>query len=44
MKSFDPNQAQLNSPSYKLAVEDLDFLLSEEMRAIRFALEYQKAE
>jgi hypothetical protein len=44
MKRIDQNHAQLRSPSYKLAVEDLDFLLSEEMRAIRFALEYQKAE
>ncbi|MEZ5924855.1 MAG: LOG family protein [Hyphomicrobiaceae bacterium] len=44
MKSTDANHAQLKSASYKLAVEDLDFLLSEEMRAMRFALEYQKAE
>jgi hypothetical protein len=40
----EANHAQLRSRSYKLAVEDIDFLLSEEMRAIRFALEYQKAE
>ena len=37
-------QAQLASPSYRLAVEDLDFLLRDEVRAVRFALEYQKAE
>ena len=43
-KNISPNNAQLRSKSYKLAVEDTDFLLSEEMRAIRFALEYQKAE
>jgi uncharacterized protein (TIGR00730 family) len=30
--------------SYKLAVEDTEFLLRDEMRAIRFALEYAKAE
>jgi uncharacterized protein (TIGR00730 family) len=40
-----PNQtAQLGSRSYQLAVEDQEFLLRDEMRAIRFALEYSKAE
>lgn len=34
----------LNSHSSLLAVEDTDFLLRDEMRAIRFALEYSKAE
>src|SRR5580765_4450103 len=32
------------SRSYLLAVEDTQFLLRDEMRAIRFALEYEKAE
>lgn len=38
------NSAQRRSPSYRLAVEDPDFLQREELRAIRFALEYDKAE
>ena len=38
------NGAQRRSASYRLAVEDQDFLLRDELRAIRFALEYQKAE
>ena len=38
------NSAQLNSRSYLLPVEDTAFLLRDEMRAIRFALEYGKAE
>jgi uncharacterized protein (TIGR00730 family) len=38
------NTAQRRSPSYKLPVEDVDFLLRDEMRDIRFALEYAKAE
>jgi len=38
------NDAQLRSSSYLLAVEDRDFLLRDEMRSIRFALEYAKAE
>ncbi len=29
-------------PSYKLAVEDTDFLLRDEMRSLRFAMEYAK--
>ncbi len=37
------NPAQRRSAS-KLPVEDLDFLLRDEMRAVRFALEYAKAE
>ena len=32
------------SRSYLLAVEDTEFLLRDEMRAIRFALEYAKAD
>jgi uncharacterized protein (TIGR00730 family) len=38
------SDAQINSPSYRLAVEDQDFLLRDEMRPTRFALEYAKAE
>ena len=41
----DPaNSAQRNARSYLLPVEDTAFLLRDEMRAIRFALEYGKAE
>ncbi len=38
------NAAQKQSSSYKLPVEDTEFLLRDEMRDIRFALEYSKAE
>jgi uncharacterized protein (TIGR00730 family) len=38
-----PN-AQQKSASYLLPVEDTEFLLRDEMRSIRFALEYAKAE
>jgi uncharacterized protein (TIGR00730 family) len=38
------NDAQRQSRTYLLAVEDQDFLLRDELRAIRFALEYQKPE
>ena len=38
------NTRQIQSPSYLLPVEDKDFLLRDEMRDIRFALEYAKAE
>jgi uncharacterized protein (TIGR00730 family) len=43
---LDPadNSAQRRSPAYRLAVEDTEFLLRDEMRALRFALEYAKAE
>jgi uncharacterized protein (TIGR00730 family) len=36
--------AQLESPSYSLAIEDKNFLLRDEMRAMRFALEYAKSD
>ena len=36
------NTARRRSPSYKLPVEDVDFLLRDEMRDIRFALEYAR--
>jgi uncharacterized protein (TIGR00730 family) len=39
----EPN-AQAKSESYLLPVEDTQFLLRDEMRATRFALEYAKAE
>jgi len=35
---------QTSSPSYRLAIEDQDFLLRDEMRAFRFGMEYAKAE
>jgi len=38
------NLDQLNSPSYRLAALDQEFLLSEDMRGVRFLLEYSKAE
>jgi len=38
------NEAQLASPSYKLAATDQDFLLGDTMRGVRFLLEYAKAE
>jgi uncharacterized protein (TIGR00730 family) len=38
------NATQMAAASYRLPVEDVDFLLRDEMRAMRFALEYQKAE
>jgi hypothetical protein len=39
----DPS-AQLNSPSYRLAALDTDFMLGDSMRGARFMLEYAKAE
>jgi uncharacterized protein (TIGR00730 family) len=38
------SSAQLESPSYSLAIEDKNFLLRDEMRATRFALEYAKSD
>jgi len=43
-KTTKPNAAQLASPSYRLAALDPDFLLGEDMRGVRFYLEYSKAE
>ena len=40
----DAMQAQLESPSYRLAALDQDFLLSDTQRGVRFLLEYAKAE
>ena len=44
MSKDKANAAQRNGQSYLLPVEDTAFLLRDEMRAIRFALEYGKAE
>ena len=38
------NTAQKNSPAYRLAALDPDFLLSDGMRGVRLYLEYEKAE
>ena len=38
------NGAQRRSRSYKLAIEDQEFLLREEMRAFRFGMEFAKAD
>ncbi|MEZ5852390.1 MAG: LOG family protein [Hyphomicrobiaceae bacterium] len=38
------NSPQMRSHSYRLPVEDTEFLLRDEMRALRFAMEYGKAE
>jgi uncharacterized protein (TIGR00730 family) len=38
------NSAQKHSRSYLLAVEDTEFLLRDEMRSLRFAMEYGKPE
>jgi uncharacterized protein (TIGR00730 family) len=39
-----PPTAALNSPSYRLAALDRDFLLGDSMRGARFLLEYSKVE
>jgi uncharacterized protein (TIGR00730 family) len=38
------NSAQKNSPAYRLAALDPDFLLGESMRGVRLQIEYAKAE
>jgi len=38
-----PNNGPPN-PAYRLPVEDIDFLLRDELRGIGFMLEYEKAE
>ena len=43
-KSANPAAAQIASPSYLLPAEDTQFLLRDELRAVRFALEYSKAD
>ncbi|WP_334163596.1 TIGR00730 family Rossman fold protein [Phenylobacterium sp.] len=44
MSEPHPNTPQMASPSYRLAVFDQDFLLSQEMRGVRFMLEFSKAD
>jgi uncharacterized protein (TIGR00730 family) len=44
MKDAASPLPQANMKSYVLAVEDTEFLLRDELRAIRFALEYEKPE
>ncbi|MDX2277195.1 MAG: LOG family protein [Hyphomonadaceae bacterium] len=44
MADEKPNAAQIASPSFRIPALDQDFLLSEEMRGIRFLLEYEKAD
>ncbi len=39
-----PGSLQRQSKSYILPVQDTDFLLRDELRGVRFALEYEKAE
>jgi uncharacterized protein (TIGR00730 family) len=41
---MDKNAAQKNSPAYRLAALDSDFLLGDSMRGVRLQLEYEKAE
>ena len=38
------NSAQKNSPSFRLAALDPDFLLGDSMRGVRLQIEYEKAE
>ena len=40
----NPAEAQIASASYRLPIEDSEFLLRDELRAMRFALEYSKAD
>ena len=40
----DKNTGQKNSPAYRLAALDPDFLLGDFMRGVRLQLEYEKAE
>ena len=41
---MDDNADQKNSPAYRLAALDPDFLLGDSMRGVRLQLEYEKAE
>lgn len=38
------NESQMSSPSYRLPALDMDFILGDSTRGVRFLLEYQKAE
>jgi hypothetical protein len=44
MNNTKPNAAQIASPSYRMAALDEDFLMSRDMRGVRFLLEYAKAD
>ncbi len=44
MTEAPDNTAQKDSPSYRLAALDPDFILSDALRGVRFMLEYEKAE
>jgi uncharacterized protein (TIGR00730 family) len=44
LPNFPGSERQLASPSYRLPAMDADFLMRDELRAVRFALEYEKAE
>ncbi len=44
MTDAPDNTAQKDSPSYRLAALDPDFILSDPLRGVRFMLEYEKAE
>jgi uncharacterized protein (TIGR00730 family) len=41
---MDENAVQKNSPAYRLAVLDTEFLLGDSMRGVRLQIEYEKAE
>jgi hypothetical protein len=41
---MDENAGQKNSPAYRLAALDTDFLLGASMRGVRLQIEYEKAE
>jgi uncharacterized protein (TIGR00730 family) len=43
-QDLTPNNAQMASPSYRMAAVDQDFVLSDSMRGVRFLMEYAKAE
>jgi uncharacterized protein (TIGR00730 family) len=44
MNDLGAREKQLNSPSYRVAALDQEFILSEAQRGVRFQLEYEKAE
>ncbi|HKF61056.1 MAG TPA: 3-isopropylmalate dehydrogenase, partial [Dongiaceae bacterium] len=45
LSAFPGSERQLASPSYRLPATDVEFLITrDELRAVRFALEYEKAE
>jgi uncharacterized protein (TIGR00730 family) len=44
LRTAADSTAQLRADSYKLPVEDTAFMLRDEMRAMRFAMEYSKAD